>query len=155
MQDSAGKGVSPDHQGPTIPSSEGIGGSIKEPDPDGKGSLNSAPPCTIQGAAGRVGVFDGTSNPYHEHPGSGIGDVMLDLGSLDKPPDWYGKATRNVDFPPLPMVLCRDLSNCIDGMPRNVGTTIAGKLRPDTGWLDPVVADHTLWRYYESHLLSD
>lgn len=73
--------------------------------------------------------------------------VPLDLIGIIKPEE-YGTAFRKKSIPRRPMVLFRDLGNCIMGMPTWVGTTIAGPLRPDTGRKDPSIPDHDLWLEY-------
>lgn len=133
------------------------------PPAKGRGAVPSSPPSSyeddgggtstnlfIQGNRGRAGPVEAGTNPYDDDPGPGLGDAVLNLESLEKPPDWYGRVAVRPDIPAKPMFLSRDLGNCLYGMPRWVGTTIVGQLRPDTGGLDPVLHDHDKWMEYSA-----
>jgi hypothetical protein len=74
--------------------------------------------------------------------------IPLDMISQIMPEN-YGTAFRKKGIPKKPMVVTRDLGNCIMGMPTWVGTTIVGPLRPDTGGKDPSIADHDMWLQYD------
>jgi hypothetical protein len=95
-----------------------------------------------------LGIYDHLvlTDRRHQHlmPGS-----VIPLGMVSTiTPENYGTAVRKKRIPRRPMVLCRDLGNCLMGMPTFVGTTIAGPLRPDTGGKDPSIADHDMWLQY-------
>jgi hypothetical protein len=126
-------------------------GATEEGKPPPAPDLHLLPFTQGRGRTG-VGPWDGGSNPYHDRPGSGIGNVMISLEGTDIPPDQYGTAFRKRGAPSLPMFTDRDLSNCMYGMPRHAGTTIAGTLRPDTGGRDPVLPDHMMWMEYARRL---
>jgi len=107
-------------------------------------------PGAIQGGGGGDGRRDILSNPYHVYPGSGVN--MKPRRSLlhVKDPTWYHFQALRMkrQSAPYPSVLSRDLGYCMEGMPRWVGTTIVGRLRPDTGGVDPPVPDHVKWKEY-------
>jgi len=110
-------------------------------------------PCPeiLQGAGGTDGSEDVFTNPYHQHSEPGLApsgkityeDVASIIGD-------YGTVRVNPNIPRVPAVVKRDLGNCLMGMPAWVGTTLVGRLRPDTGGEDPPIDDHIAWLYYGS-----
>lgn len=94
--------------------------------------------------------LDGLVNPYDLREGDGLSSEILHVPGLSDQFHAYGMYwCRAPDIPPLPASLDRDLGNCSIGMPRYAGTTIAGRLRPDTGGVDPLIPDHIMWERYE------
>jgi hypothetical protein len=114
------------------------------------GSGPSAEEAPIQGGLGERGSLPHGVNPYHDSRPTDIGSVMVGHESfIQKGHDWYGRTPRfRGTRPRRPMILARDLGNCLMGMPAYVGTTIAGPIRPDTGGKDPVLHDHIMWMQY-------
>jgi len=130
---------------PVSPSSEGDTG-----DPPGSTvTVDTDGLCSVlmQGNKGRVGPVKPGTNPY-EDGGSGLSSAIVPWEAAIGTPNVYGYVMRKHNRPSLPMVLHKDLGNMLDGMPRHAGTTIVGRLRPDTGGTDPRIPDHIMWRVY-------
>lgn len=123
---------------------------VDEPGEPRMGFLGSSnQPVLAQGRLNRDADPDGSANPYNANAGPGLSFDVLHVPGLTDQLHAYGRFwCRAPDIPPLPMVLARDLGNCSIGMPRFAGTTIRGRIRPDTGGIDPCIPDHMMWEKY-------